>query len=134
MADADTLGLNKGACAAPRAAAPGCDSSGDSHRPPPTCRSLTSQLGLAAELEGRSAKSGRWGIGCNTAAKPPDNGWHVQTDMEHRPSARPATDGPGQLANPMDLMISTTAEQASRPLGAVPHPRSAAPASAGQDR
>jgi hypothetical protein len=37
----------------------------------------------------------------------------VQTDMEHRPSARPATDGPGRLANPMDLMVSTTAERAS---------------------
>jgi hypothetical protein len=57
MADADTFGLNKGACAAPQAAAPGCDSSGDSQRPPPTCRNITSQLGLAAELEGRYAKA-----------------------------------------------------------------------------
>ena len=31
-------------------------------------------------------------------------GWHVPTDMEYRPSARPATGGPGRLANPMDLM------------------------------
>ncbi len=32
------------------------------------------------------------------AAKPLDNGWQVPTDVEYRPSARPATDGPGRCA------------------------------------